>query len=104
MRLFMFCDNLRGLALAAVCSLAPLASAAVAAPAQQQQAESGAAQTPADDASPASAPAAPAAAPAPAQAEEDKRICRYIKPETASRRKVKVCRTVEEWREFTNIR
>ncbi len=96
----MFCDNFRLLALAAVCSLAPLASGALAAPAQQQETETGAVQTPADDASSGSVPAAPAQA----QSEEDKRICRYVKTETASRRKVKVCRTVEEWRELNNIR
>lgn len=37
-------------------------------------------------------------------AAEDKRICRYVKLETASRRKTKVCRTTEEWRELNNPR
>jgi len=96
----MFSDTLRLLALAAVCALAPLSSAAVAAPTQQQQAGTDAAPAPSDDATPAAA-SAPAA---PAQADEDKLICRYVKPETASRRKVKVCRTVDEWRELNNIR
>ena len=35
---------------------------------------------------------------------EDKRICRYVKLDTASRRKTKVCRTTEEWRELNNPR
>jgi hypothetical protein len=48
---------------------------------------------------------AEAAEPATAEtAGEDKRICRYVKLETASRRKTKVCRTTEEWRELNNIR
>ena len=38
------------------------------------------------------------------EAEQDKRVCRYVKLETASRRKTKVCRTVEEWRELNNPR
>jgi hypothetical protein len=37
-------------------------------------------------------------------AAENKRICRYVKLETASRRKTKVCRTTEEWRELNNPR
>ena len=37
-------------------------------------------------------------------ADADKRICRYVKLETASRRKTKVCRTLEEWRELNNPR
>lgn len=39
-----------------------------------------------------------------AEAEEDKRICRYVKLDTASRRKTKLCRTVEEWRQLNNPR
>lgn len=39
-----------------------------------------------------------------AEATEDKRICRYVKLDASSRRKTKVCRTVEEWRELNNIR
>lgn len=35
---------------------------------------------------------------------EPERICRYVKLDTSSRRKTKVCRTVEEWRELNNIR
>lgn len=38
------------------------------------------------------------------EAAEDKRICRYVKLDASSRRKTKVCRTVEEWRELNNIR
>lgn len=41
---------------------------------------------------------------APAVAEEDKLICRYVKLDTVSRRKTKVCRTVEGWRELNNPR
>jgi hypothetical protein len=37
-------------------------------------------------------------------AAEDKIICRYVKLETASRRKTKVCRTTEEWRALNNPR
>lgn len=39
-----------------------------------------------------------------AEATEDKRICRHVKLDASSRRKTKVCRTVEEWRELNNIR
>lgn len=35
---------------------------------------------------------------------DDKIICRYVKLDTASRRKTKVCRTTEEWRELNNPR
>lgn len=45
-----------------------------------------------------------AEAPADSAAEENKRICRYVKLDTASRRKTKVCRTTEEWRELNNPR
>ena len=38
------------------------------------------------------------------EAAEDKRICRYVKLDMSSRRKTKVCRTTEEWRELNNIR
>jgi hypothetical protein len=48
-----------------------------------------------------SEPAATAAAPAEAEPE---RICRYVKLDASSRRKTKVCRTTEEWRELNNIR
>ena len=44
------------------------------------------------------------AAPAEGAEAEDKRICRYVKLDMASRRKTKVCRTVEEWRDLNNIR
>jgi len=37
-------------------------------------------------------------------AAEDKRICRYVKLDASSRRKTKVCRTTEEWRELGNPR
>ena len=35
---------------------------------------------------------------------EPERICRYVKIDASSRRKTKVCRTVDEWRELNNIR
>lgn len=38
------------------------------------------------------------------EAAEDKRICRHVRLDMSSRRKTKVCRTVEEWRELNNIR
>jgi len=38
------------------------------------------------------------------EAVEDKRVCRYVKLDASSRRKTKVCRTTEEWRELNNIR
>jgi hypothetical protein len=37
-------------------------------------------------------------------AAEDKRVCRFVKLDASSRRKTKVCRTAEEWRELNNIR
>lgn len=37
-------------------------------------------------------------------AEGDKRICRYVRLDVSSRRKTKVCRTTEEWRELGNPR
>jgi hypothetical protein len=44
------------------------------------------------------------AAPGDSGAEADKRVCRYVKLDASSRRKTKVCRTVEEWRDLNNIR
>jgi hypothetical protein len=35
---------------------------------------------------------------------EDERICRHIKLDMSSRRKTKICRTTEEWRELGNPR
>ncbi len=35
---------------------------------------------------------------------EPERICRHVRLDMSSRRKTKVCRTVEEWRELNNIR
>lgn len=35
---------------------------------------------------------------------EDKRICRYVRLDASSRRKTKVCRTKEGWRELNNPR
>ncbi len=35
---------------------------------------------------------------------KEKRICRYIRADASSRRKTKVCRTTEEWRELNNLR
>lgn len=39
-----------------------------------------------------------------AESAQDKRICRYVTLDASSRRKTKVCRTVEEWRELNNPR
>lgn len=52
------------------------------------------------------APSAPDSTQAKAaeEAAEPERICRYVKLDASSRRKTKVCRTVEEWRELNNIR
>jgi hypothetical protein len=82
--------SLRSLALATCLLVAPLAvMAADPDPATPPTAE--------DSAEPAEAKSDDTAA-------EDKRICRYVKLETASRRKTKVCRTTEEWRELNNPR
>jgi hypothetical protein len=35
---------------------------------------------------------------------EDERICRHIRLDMSSRRKTKICRTTEEWRELGNPR
>jgi hypothetical protein len=46
-----------------------------------------------------------AEAPAETGAEaEPERICRYVKLDTASRRKTKICRTTDEWRDLGNPR
>ena len=105
----MFPVFVRRLAVAAALCFAPLGAAALADPAVAPQDQPAPAATPAPPAD-----AAPPAAPAPAQvepeapaeatAEEDKRICRYVKLDMSSRRKTKVCRTVEEWRELNNPR
>ncbi len=65
-----------------------------------------AAQTPAQPAEPTPPreEAAPDTPPAEQAEGEDKRICRYVKLDMSSRRKTKVCRTVEEWRELNNPR
>jgi hypothetical protein len=85
----------RALALVFAACLAPLAAPSLAAQSQTPA-------TPAPDAKPdAPAEAEPDTA---SEADADKRVCRYVKLETASRRKTKVCRTVEEWRELNNPR
>ncbi|MDP5103959.1 MAG: hypothetical protein NWP98_08540 [Erythrobacter sp.] len=35
---------------------------------------------------------------------DDKRICRHVRLDASSRRKTKICRTTEEWRELNNPR
>lgn len=35
---------------------------------------------------------------------DDARICRHVRLDASSRRKTKVCRTTEEWRELNNPR
>jgi hypothetical protein len=90
----------RALALVLAACLAPLAAPSLAAPSLAAQSQTPA--TPAPDAKPdAPAEAEPDIA---SEADADKRVCRYVKLETASRRKTKVCRTVEEWRELNNPR
>lgn len=98
----MFPASPRLIAAAACLCLAPLGTAALAdhadtaakpkAPASQEQ--------PAEPAP----PAAPAPAPAPAdvdvEADQDKRICKSVRADPSSRRKTRVCRTMEEWREL----
>lgn len=80
------------LAIAGGTLLAPLAAAA------NPQAQ------PAETPPPREEAAKPETAPAEGAEAEDKRICRYVKLDMSSRRKTKVCRTVEEWRELNNIR
>ena len=37
------------------------------------------------------------------QAEKkDERICKYVRTDQSSRRKTKICRTTEQWRELNN--
>lgn len=85
------------------CLLAPAAFAAQdaapedsekTAPARQDEARDDSSSETGDD----NAQAAPEAKP------EDERICRYVRLDMSSRRKTKVCRTVEQWRELNNIR
>lgn len=94
----MILSRLRSPALACALLLAaPFGAAALAAPGDDKDKPA----TTEQEAKPAEEGAANGAS---AEAEADKRICRYIKLETASRRKTKVCRTVEEWRALNNIR
>lgn len=83
------------LAIAGSALLAPLAAAAHA-----QSAPTG---TPAPREEAAEAGTQPAEGTG-SEAEADKRVCRYVKLDASSRRKTKVCRTVEEWRDLNNIR
>lgn len=96
----MFPASLRLLVVAAGLGLVPLGAAAAAA---QQQQPAPAETTPAETAPVETAPAtspSPAAPEAPAKAEESEPVCRYVKLDPASRRKTKVCRTLEEWRQL----
>jgi hypothetical protein len=98
MRLLMILSRLRSPAL--VCALfltAPFAAAASAAPGDDPA-------KPADTEQPEKPAEQETANGAPAEAEADKVTCRYVKLDTASRRKTKVCRTVEGWRELNNPR
>jgi len=69
-----------------------------------------AADQPANPTPPAEEPAkqpAPESTEAPAEDAgntADARICRYVRLDMSSRRKTKVCRTTEEWRELGNPR
>lgn len=94
----MILSRLRSPALACALLLTvPFAAAASAAPGDEpaKPADTEQKDKPAEDTS---------ADAATAVAEEDKLICRYVKLDTASRRKTKVCRTVEGWRELNNPR
>lgn len=90
----------RACSIALACGL--LLSAAAASAASQHAAK---AETP-----PASDQSEPQPAPGTAgtaereEAAEPERICRHVRLDMSSRRKTKVCRTVEEWRELNNIR
>jgi hypothetical protein len=98
MRLLMILSRLRSPALACALLLtAPFGAAALAAPGDDPV-------KPADteqQEKPVEQDAGEAAA---TEAEADKIVCRYVKLDTASRRKTKVCRTVEGWRELNNPR
>ena len=39
-----------------------------------------------------------------AEEKKDERICRYIRTDTSSRRKTKVCMTADQWRENNQAR
>lgn len=80
------------LALAGAVMFAPLAAAA------NPQNQPAAAVTPREEAKPTDNSAEGEVA------TEDKRVCRMVKLDASSRRKTKVCRTVEEWRDLNNIR
>jgi hypothetical protein len=96
--------------LSRACSLAfgcGLLLAASIAGAAGQETPAAAAPAPAGETAQQPAPGAAAnaaSAEATSEATGDKRICRYVKLDPSSRRKTKVCRTVEEWRELNNIR
>jgi hypothetical protein len=80
--------------------LASAAYGAQSAPAAQPEAapaEQGSDKTEAKDTAEAPAETSDAKA-------EDGRICRYIKLDMSSRRKTKICRTTEEWRDLGNPR
>ncbi len=84
-------------AVALACTAALTATAAIAA--QKAPAEE-------PETAPAEAPAGDKvdAAGAAETKTEDGRICRYIKLDMSSRRKSKICRTTEEWRDLGNPR
>jgi hypothetical protein len=88
-------------AIGALLAMGPAALAAAAElAAQQAPADQQAEQNPEETAEPEDTTADKT----PETATEDKRICRYVKLDMSSRRKTKVCRTVEEWREINNPR
>lgn len=94
--------------LLATCALllaAPLGSSAFANPSDEMAKPAPASQAaePARSENPVQ-PTEAVASETPTEIAEDKRICRYIKLDMSSRRKTKVCRTTEEWRELNNPR
>lgn len=88
---------LRTIALGAALLIAPLA------PAAAGLATTPTTPIPATTPEPEAKPAAPAATPdaaAPEAAAEEKRICKSVRADPSSRRKTRVCRTADEWREL----
>lgn len=91
----------------ALLSVAPVGGVALAASTDAATTTPAPPSTPAEPAAgaaPAAATGAESDAEAPAETGQDERICRYVKLDASSRRKTKVCRTLEQWRELNNPR
>ena len=87
---------LRTIALGTALLIAPLAPAAAGLDTTPTPAPSA---VPAPEAKP-TAPAATPDAVTPKATAEDKRICKSVRADASSRRKTRICRTAEEWREL----